>query len=513
MNGTDVKTGDICVLDWLEKQESENGEKIAVRCVDEEISYKMLAKNARMIGSAIMVEERRCIVLYMEKSIACYVAMLGVLFAGDFYSVIDTDIPAQRVEYICNVAKVEMVIADKANIERARKIFTGSSIQVSCYEELLGNIDHELLELRRKRICDTDPMYCNFTSGSTGNPKGVLISHRSVIDFIPVFCSTLGLCKEERFANQAPFDFDVSVKDMYGSLYLGADVSLIPREYFVNPVMLMDYLSDNNITTLVWAVSAMLFVSGMKGFKYRIPSQIKKIIFSGEIIPHKHLQIWKKNLPNSMFVNVYGPTEITCNCTYHILRKEDFEKDELPIGTPFKNERVFLLDENENIINESDTPGEICVSGSCLAIDYIGEERTKSFVQNPLNDLFYDPIYRTGDRGRYDNTGLLYYDGRLDFQIKHLGHRIELSEIEKKCDSISGVNRCASIYENEKKRIVLFYEGIASKRDVYDELTVCLPHFMRPSIIYHLKSLPVSNHGKLDRMKLRDMKVEDVEND
>ena len=155
-------------------------------------------------------------------------------------------------------------------------------------------------------------------------PKGVTVSHRSVLDFIPQFAEIFGITQNDILGNQAPFDFDVSVKDLYTALYTGAKVQIIPRAYFSQPTKLMDYLADHEVTILVWAVSAMCFVSIMNGFSYRIPSRVRQVLFSGEVMPIKHLMKWKSALPHARFVNLYGPTEITCNCTYAILPDRRF---------------------------------------------------------------------------------------------------------------------------------------------------------------------------------------------
>ncbi|MCR4924222.1 MAG: AMP-binding protein, partial [Lachnospiraceae bacterium] len=305
---------------------------------------------------------------------------------------------------------------------------------------------------------------------------------------------------------QAPFDFDVSVKDVYSGLYTGARVALIPREYFSNPAMLMDFLCENKVTTLIWAVSAMCFVSIMNGLEYKTPDRINKIMFSGEMMPVKQLNKWKKFIPNASYVNLYGPTEITCNCSYHILDRE-YEKHEIiPIGIPFRNEKVFLLDEKDELITGPGLEGEICVSGSCLALGYYKdkEKTDRAFVQNPLNRDFYERIYRTGDMGRYDEEGRLIYTSRKDFQIKHMGQRIELGEIEVAAMSIEGSERAACLYDSKRKRICLIFSGSIEKEDLSEKLHLKLPPYMMPGKTVKLSELPLNKNGKIDRKALEE---------
>ena len=394
-----------------------------------------------------------------------------------------------------------------------RRIHTGIRTQIILISDLLDyaakcEIDDGLLKLAQTVAYDTMPLYVNFTSGSTGTPKGVAVSHRSVIDFIRIFTDTFGIGHEDVLANQAPFDFDVSVKDVYSGLYTGARVQLIPRDYFSNPSVLMDYLADNRVTTLIWAVSAMCFVSIMNGLEYRIPEQINRVMFSGEVMPVKHLNKWRKFLPDATYVNLYGPTEITCNCTYYIL-DHDFENDEtIPAGMPFDNEKVFLLDEDDRLVDVPEVNGEICVSGTCLALGYYRDpERTKeAFMQNPLNDRYSEMIYRTGDIGRYDADGNLIYVSRKDFQIKHMGQRIELGEIETAAMAADGVTRACCIYDTKKKRIELFYTGDAEKDAVLDAVRQKLPQFMMPGKTVKLDEMPMNKNGKIDRQRLSEGK-------
>jgi amino acid adenylation domain-containing protein len=354
---------------------------------------------------------------------------------------------------------------------------------------------------------DINPLYINFTSGSTGIPKGVVISHRSVIDFINNFTDLFNFNDSDIIANQAPFDFDVSVKDIYSSICVGATLVIIPKSYFSNPSKLLDYICMNNVTTLTWAVSALCLITTFHGLDYKVPDKVDKVIFSGEVMPVRHLNMWIEKLPNAMFVNVYGPTEITCNCTYYIIDKTK-QYDKIPIGKNFPNEKVFLLDKDNKLITNINEAGEICVSGTCIGLGYYNnkEQTEKHFMQNPLQNNYIEIIYRTGDLAYYDDDYDLVFNGRVDFQIKYQGHRIELEEIEKAIMSFDNIDRACCIFEEEKSKLYGFYIGDVDKKELHSKLKEKLPSFMIPSKLIKVDYFPITKNGKIDRKELLLMK-------
>lgn len=467
-------------------------------------TYIEILNKSRILASNLYGKTpmRKPIPIFMDKGIDCLCAFFGVLYLGCFYVLINPDLPADRINNIINALKPNIIITNDKYIDKAITIF--NNVEIYQIKDLFeGSIKDKELSIIRAKMVDTDPMYANFTSGSTGVPKGVLVSHRSVIDFIDVFTNEFNINSNDRIANQAPFDFDVSVKDIYSAIKTGAELIIVPKELFSVPAKLLDYLCEYKPTTLIWAVSALCLVTTFHGLEYKTPDSVNKILFSGEVMPQKHLTQWMEHLPNAMFVNLYGPTEITCNCTYHIVDKDRNYENGLPIGKSFDNEEILLLDENDKLVVNDNLVGEICVRGTALALGYYNnkEETSKRFVQNPINDLYIDMIYRTGDLGYYFN-GELYFAGRKDFQIKYLGHRIELEEIETAVCKIDGIERCICSFDFERKKLYAFYMGSLDKKALYEKLKEKLPVYMIPTKLVQVENYPLNKNGKVDRKEL-----------
>lgn len=490
------------VLEYLEGIKSDN----YVYDQYGKVTYSELRTASQKIGTALTkyVSHSKPVPIYMEKGISCLEVFMGALYAGGFYSLLNVGLPKNRLDQIIGVLDVNFIVTDKIHYEDAKNMFEGKDILL--YEDLVNSeIDEELLTNIRSKALDIDPVYANFTSGSTGVPKGVLVGHRSIIDFIDTFVDTFGINEDDVIGNQAPFDFDVSVKDIYPALKTGATLVIIPKELFSKPAELVDFIIDYKVTNLTWAVSALCLISTFHGLDYKVPTSVKRVLFSGEVMPMKHLKEWMDHLPDTMFANLYGPTEITCNCTYHIIdRKRSYEK--IPVGIPFKNEGVFLLDEENKLVTEENKNGEICVRGTALALGYYKnwEQMNKAFVQNPLNNEYIDMIYRTGDLGYY-HEGELYFAGRKDFQIKYLGHRIELEEIDKAIGNIPKVERVCTIFIEEKSKLIAFYVGDIESKELHETLKAQLPVFMLPGKFVRLDKMPLSKNGKIDRKELKEM--------
>lgn len=496
------------ILEWLELQEKERPDQIAVEDSRKSYTWKELTNRAKRIGERLCSECRpgQPVAVLAEKSADVLATMLGVVYAGCFYVIISPGQPVNRQKHIFEVLDTDVLLTAKDQEERARE--TGYEGKVLYLEELQQVADAksdlctEELEKRREGAKDKDILYGIFTSGSTGVPKCIVVSHRAVLDFITHFVDTFHLTAEERFGNQAPFDFDVSVKDIYSSLATGAALILIPKELFSTPANLLDYLEERRVTVLVWAVSALTLVSSLKGLQYKTPSQVKKIMFSGEVMPTKQLRIWQQALPQTKFANIYGPTEITCNCTYHKVEGLVDEGEKLPIGIPFEGRHVFLRDvQKKEADGRSVEMGEICVAGESISEGYYRneEETKKRFCVHTFEDGTKEWCYCTGDLGYYGEDGKLYFSGRKDFQIKHMGHRIELEEIQRSMEQMPGVERSCCILDEKRGKLVAFYMGSSEGKEIRTWLKKAVPIYMIPQKFVQISQMPLTKNGKTDR--------------
>ena len=489
------------VLDYLEETAAQFPDKVAFADINSSITWKELVEQSKKYAVIISkyFEPGKAVPIMVDKSVETIKLFFGALYSGCFYSYFDSTFPDTRLDSMIQTLQVKYIIADK-RFEKKLSNLNISPLFLQDFEADIKSTDFS--NLRRNQIIDTDPVYANFTSGSTGTPKAVVVSHRSVIDFISCFTELFGIKASDNIANQAPFDFDVSVKDIFSGVFTGATVHLVPKMFFSFPTKLLDYLIEREITVLIWAVSALCIVSTLNGFDYKIPDKLRLIMFSGEVMPIKQLEIWKKFIPGAEYINLYGPTEITCNCSYYRIPKDiDLSSftHGIPMGIPFPNERIILLDENNNQITEVETEGEVCVSGTCVALGYYNNDKTyEVFIQNPLNNNCFERIYKTGDLAFFGKDGNYYYLGRKDTQIKHMGHRIELGEIENALAKHNNINRSCCVFADNK--ITAFYLGKETeKKELVSLLKTTLPAYMVPADFIYLKEFPLTKNGKIDK--------------
>ena len=497
------------ILEYLEQTAQRMPEKMALADDKLSLSFGQWLQQAENIGTAIAQATngtiRHAVLVFVDRRIEGLVGAMGTVESGNFYVPIDCKMPFERVRLVADVCKpIAAVATTEVDLKTLDQIeFNGPRFLYNEVKEHLA--EKQVLAKIREQIIDLDPVYSIFTSGSTGVPKGVVISHRGMIDLADWLVETFEFTDQDALGNQTPFYFDGSVKDICICLKSGTTLNVIGKKYFTFTKHLMPFLNERRITAILWATSAIVMVGNSDILNIALPEYLRLVTFAGEAMPAKQLRTWQEKLPNVRFVNLYGPTEITVDCTYFDVTRQYADDEYIPIGKACRNMQVLVLkdDDTEAAVGEV---GELCVRGSGVALGYYGN-RAKTdevFVQNPLNPLYNDIIYRTGDLVKPEADGNLVFVSRKDFQVKHKGNRIELGEIEVAVNAIDGVTNAACIFDQEQDKLVLYYTTIdGTERDVINLVKERIPVYMFPEVIVHLKAMPFNMNGKIDRIELK----------
>lgn len=495
------------VLDYLDVTVKRLPNKIAFANETEEYTFQEVYDATHRVGTYLHNQGyyRQAVVVFMRKHPKTIMAFYGVIASGCYYVPIDEEMPQSRIDLILQNCKPQAIICDEETIKKA-KTFQYETNLVLFDEIVKTKADEAALKQVHDKALDTDPIYIVFTSGSTGVPKGVAACHRSVLDYVEQLSETMGFNEDTIFGNQTPLYFDACLKEIYPTLKFGATTYIIPHNLFMFPIKLVEFMNEKKINTICWVVSALTMISAFKTFDTVVPEHLHTIAFGSEVFPIKQFKIWRSVLPEATFTNLYGPTEGTGMCCYYRVDR-DFELDEvIPIGVPFKNTEILLLNDKDELVKDGEV-GEMCIRGTGVTLGYFNnEEKTKEcFVQNPLNTSYPEIIYRTGDLGKKNERGELIFVSRKDYQIKHMGHRIELGEIEANVNMLDEIKISGCIYDSEKGKIVLYYVGDMQTAELTKALKDKLPRYMIPNKVMKLDNMLFTANGKIDRVGLKKM--------
>lgn len=495
------------VLEYLETTAGRLPDHMAIAEKARQISFGELRTTALQLANCVLqISDVTCspVAVLLPKSIDSVVAFAGILYSGNFYVPLDQKAPIDRLRVILSNLEPACVITNS--------LLRPTLLNAGFPEDKIVVIDHlksqpaltvpaELLK-RYQRLIDSDPAYVIYTSGSTGVPKGVTIPHRGVIDYIDWANSVYSVTESDILGSQAPFYFDNSTLDIYLCFSRGATLHLIPDEVFTFPVKLLEHVRHAGITTIFWVPSLMTTIANFDLLAAVPLPALERVLFAGEAMPARTLNYWRKHLPSVFFSNLYGPTEITVDCTYYNITRPIADDEPVPIGFPCRNSDVFILNDQDKLAGEGEI-GELCVRGSSLALGYWNapEKTAAVFVQNPLRPQYPERIYRTGDLVQKNTLGEILFLGRKDSQIKHQGHRIELGEIETAASAVDGVRSACVLYNQAKQEITLFYEAESEllAGELRERLARSLPRYMLPSVCKWLPAMPMNANGKIDR--------------
>ena len=495
----------VCLLERAAKLFAD---RPAVEDEAESLSYRQYRARSRQIGCGMLSSgsARRPVIVYLPKSVEMLCCFMGSMYAGSPYAPVDSHIPMSRLEKIIESLEPGLLVTNEELAPNLQACKLGHTKVVLAKELTAAPADDAVLAASLARVVDSDPIYIMYTSGSTGTPKGVTIPHRGIIDYADWVVRTFRFDEGTVMANQAPFYFDNSTFDIYGSLQCGGKLILIPDVLMLFPVRLPEFLAEKAVTSIFWVPTVMINVANSGVLEQVSLPKLKNVAFCGEVMPNKQLNIWRKYLPHCTYANLYGPTEITDVCCYYIVDRAFADTDPLPIGKACENMRVVILTEDGQAAKPGEQ-GELCVIGSGVALGYWNapEITAKAFVQNPVSRQYNERMYRTGDLAYWDWDGLIQFCGRKDNQIKLKGNRIELGEIETAAMCVDGVENAAAIFDAEHEQIVLFVEtqGTLPLRRFNLELKKHIPSYMLPGRLVPMEKLPHTANDKIDRVTLK----------
>ncbi len=501
----------INVIEYLEKGALLRcREKAAVHEQGRDYSFAEIERYSKNCAALILKktpELRQPIPVFLPKGAQNIVADLGILYSGNAYANLDIKSPAPRLKGMLDNLAAPVIVTSAAHAPALRALDVPEDKLLLIEEAMTASAayDNALLLQRLEAIIDTDPYCVIHTSGSTGIPKGVALNHRSTIDFVDWAMERLNLDGSEVMGSLAPIYFDAYTLEFCVCLAKGATWMVVPEQLAMFPPKLVEFVASHPINFIFWVPTVMVNIANLDLLAKFDLSRLKKVFFIGEVFPTPHLNYWRRHLPSAMFVNLYGPIEITVACTYYIADRPLADDEKLPIGFACRNTEILVLND-ENRLAKVDEPGEICVRGSSLALGYYNnEERTgRGFVRNPLQPHFPELIYRTGDSGYWNSRGELMFLGRKDFQIKHLGYRIELGEIEHAAVQVDGIRNSCVVYNQNRKEITMFYESDKELTAgfIRERLSALIPKYMLPTVFNWTVSMPRNPNGKIDRQKL-----------
>jgi amino acid adenylation domain-containing protein len=499
-------------IDCFDEIVSNNSDKIAVYHEHEKITFADLQLKSKQLGSKIFSECKsinKPIGVFLPKSIGAVLSDIAITYSGNIYMNIDVNLPVERIVSIFNKIEPILIITNNKFITKIQEL--NHNIQIVNIDQLDydGNIDEKVLNDISKKIIDTDPYCIINTSGSTGVPKGVVLNHRSFTDFEVWASETYNFDSNEIIGSLSPIFFDIYSFELWLLVTKGCTLVLIPESLAAFPINILKLLKEYSVTFIFWVPTIMVNISNMDLLSKINTDTLRLIWFAGEVFPTIHFNYWKRHLPNSVFANLYGPIEITLDCLYYTVNREFKDDEPLPIGYACQNTDILILNDEMKQVQVGEL-GELYVRGTSLAMGYYNDpEKTQAaFVQNPLNRSYPELIYKTGDMVYENEVGEVMFKGRNDTLIKHLGYRIELSEIEYVViNKLKLVDNACVLYNKEKKEIVLIYEYSVDLEvaDFRKSMSTILPSYMIPKQYFRVSSMPKNKNGKIDRLKLNEI--------
>ena len=499
----------VSLIELFEETVKKCPQKVAVIDKDREIVFSDLHMKSLQLASTLMalgIGQNKPVGVFLDKSIESVYADLGILYAGDFYMNLDIKTPAERIRNILQLVEPAAIISTTRQIKPIEGIIP-STMKVILLDEAdeAAEVDAADILGRLSTIIDTDPSCIINTSGSTGTPKGVVLNHKSFFDFIEWSIDTFHFDDDLVMGSLSPIVFDIYSFELCMLMAKASTLVVLPAHLAAFPAKILEVLEQQKVNFLFWVPTIMVNIANMDLLSAFKLESLRTVWFAGEVFPTKQYNYWHHHLPEVTFANLYGPIEITLDCTYYIINKEIPDEEPLPIGYPCRNTDILILDDEDRAVKEPGVEGELCVRGTSLAMGYYNnpEKTAAAFVQNPLNKAYPELIYRTGDIVCMNDEGLIMFKGRKDNIVKHMGYRTDLGEIEHVIiNTLKLVKNGCIVYNQSEKQITLFYEA-AEEIPVSEfrlQIGKVLPKYMIPTAFHHLEQLQRNANGKIDRL-------------
>jgi amino acid adenylation domain-containing protein len=532
---------------YLEQSAARYPQKTAIQSGSQTITYQSLWEKSNRLANQLVdiaFTPRYPVGIFLPKSIEAVISMFAILKAGGIYIPLDSYYsPLSRIKRIIQLSEMDYIIThsglwddlvsafsgDEVDIIKGMKVILiddllADDIRQNTGREIPGNIKnnqvklypygHSLpgLLLNEQTITDDDLAYILYTSGSTGVPKGVMLSHRNALTFVNWSLSYFKPCETDVFSNIAPLHFDLSVFDIFVSLACGGSLQLLPPSINSNPRAIVSWIRDSRITYFYSVPSLWVSILNYADLKQDDLPTISHILFAGEIFPPRQLKILMGLITHADYYNLYGPTETNvCTC-YHVKDKDEITDIPVPIGSVCSNTEVIVIkdDDTEASLNEE---GELLVKGSIVSKGYYkNPRRTKAaFRESPLRYHHSELFYRTGDIVRVIAPGSYQYLCRKDLMVKCSGFRVELQEVEQALMKHQVVQEVivVPVYDDEGVNALSLAAFITTKDgkqtgviELKKFLAEILPRYMIPETITVLEELPKNANGKADRQQL-----------